>query len=119
MTVKPERYRVIKEYNSPYSDPIVFQKGEEVKVGQEFKEDPDWRNWIWCEGNNKKAWVSRKYIDIDGTDGIFNRDYDARELSVKSGERLVVYEIVDGFGMSERPDGTRGWVPIRNLKIEE
>lgn len=41
------------------------------------------------------------------------------ELSVKSGERLVVYEIVDGFGMSERPDGTRGWVPIRNMEIED
>jgi hypothetical protein len=119
MTVKPEHYRVVKEYKSPYPDPIVFQKGEKVKVGQEFKEDPDWKNWIWCEGSNKKAWVPKKYVTIDGTNGIFNKDYDAMELSVESGERLVVYEIVNGFGMSERPDGTRGWVPIRNMKIEE
>jgi len=119
MTVKPEHYRVIKEYKSPYPDPIVFQKGEEVKVGQESKEDPDWKNWIWCEGNDKKAWVPKEYINIAGTNGIFNKDYDAMELSVKAGERLVVYEIVNGFGMSERPDGTRGWVPIRNMRIEK
>lgn len=120
MTLKPERYRVIKYYKSPYPDPIVFQKGEKVKVCQEFKEDPDWENWIWCEGkNDKKAWVPKQYLNVDGRNGVFNRDYNAMELSVQIGEILAVYEIVNGFGMSERPDGTRGWVPIRNMEIEE
>jgi len=41
------------------------------------------------------------------------------ELSVKVGEELVVYEVVNGFGMSEKPDGAKGWVPMRNLEIEE
>jgi hypothetical protein len=120
MTVKPEHYVVIKDYKSPYPDPIVFQKGEKVEVCQEFKEDPDWKNWIWCEGkDDKKAWVPKQYLNVDGRNGIFNRDYDAMELSVQVGEILVVYEIVNGFGMSEKPDGTKGWVPIRNMEIEE
>lgn len=120
MTAELRHYRVIKDYKSPYPDPIVFQKGEKVKVGQEFKEDPDWRNWIWCEGkNNKKAWAPKQYVDIDGTNGIFNKDYNAMESSVQIGEKLVVYEIVNGFGMSEKTNGARGWVPMKNMQIED
>jgi len=120
MTVEPKHYRVIKDYKSPYPYPVVFKKGEKVKVGQEFKEDPDWKNWIWCEGNgNKKAWAPKQYVNIDGTNGIFNKDYSAMELSVQVGEKLVVFEIVNGFGTSEKTNGTRGWVPIKNMEIED
>lgn len=118
--MKPEHYSVIKDYRSPYPDPIVFQKGEKVKAGQEFKEDPDWKNWIWCEGkSNKKAWVPKQHIDIHGMNGILNKEYNAMELSVQVGEKLVVYEIVNGFGMSEKINGMRGWVPIKNMEIEK
>jgi hypothetical protein len=118
--VKPQSYRVIKDYKSPYPDPIVFQKGERIKVCQEFKEDPDRKNWIWCEGkNDKKAWVPKEYIDVDGVNGIFNRNYNAKELTVQIGESLIVHEIVNGFGMSEKPDGTKGWVPVKNMEIEK
>lgn len=119
ITVKPEHYRVMRAYKSPYHDPILFRKGERVTFGQEFKEDPDWKNWVWCEGNSKKAWVPKQYIIIDGANGVFKKDYNAMELSVKVGEELVVYEVVNGFGMSEKPDGTKGWVPMRNLEVEE
>ena len=117
--MKPERYRVTRDYRSPYPDPEVFQRGEKVTVGQEFKEESDWKNWVWCEGNNKKAWVPKQYVIIDGTSGIFSKDYNARELSVKVGEELVVYEVVNGFGMSGKPDGTKGWVPMKNMEIEK
>jgi len=115
--MRSERYAVIIDYQSPYPDPIVFQKGEMVKIGREFEEDPDWKNWVWCEGkNDKKAWAPKQYIDINGTKGVFKEEYNAKELSVKTGEELVVREIVNGFGMSEKTDGTRGWVPMRNMK---
>ncbi len=120
MPTKPEHYRVTKEYRSPYPDPIVFRKGEEVKIGQEFNEDPDWENWVWCEGkNDQKAWTPKQYIDFNGVKGTLNREYNAMELSVKTGEELTVYEIVNGFGMAEKPDGKRGWVPMRNMEIEK
>lgn len=120
MNKKPERYRVIEDYRSPYPDPIVFQKGEEVNVGQEFREDQDWTNWVWCEGKNgKKAWVPKQYLNTDGKDATFNRDYNAMELSVQVGESLVVHEILNGFGMAEKPNGRKGWVPMKNMEIEK
>ena len=112
-------YRVVKDYESPYPDPIIFQKGERVRVVKKFNEDPDWQNWIWCEGKNGKAWVPEEYLNSDGRNGIFNREYNAKELSVQVGETSTVCEIVNGFGMSEKLDGTRGWVPMRNLEIEK
>ena len=114
------RYKVIKDYESPYPVSIIFHKGEKVKVGKKFEGTPDWKNWVWCEGENgKKAWVPEHYLSSDGRNGVFNREYDARELSVRVGEILNVSEIVNGFGMSEKPDGTSGWVPMKNIKIEK
>ena len=34
MTAKPEHYRVVRDYDSPYPNSISFLKGELVKVGQ-------------------------------------------------------------------------------------
>ncbi len=117
--MKARHFIVIKEYKSPYPDLIVFQEGEEVKVGEEFKEDPDWRNWIWCEGkDNKKAWVPKQYVKIDGLTGRFTRFYDAMELSVQVGEDLLVNEIINGFGMSTKMDGSKGWVPMKNMELK-
>ena len=114
-----KKYSVVQNYESPYPNPIIFQKGEQVILCKQFKEDPDWQNWIMCEGKNgKKAWAPEQYLDINGRKGIFNREYNALELTVKIGETLTVFEILNGFAMSEKSDGTRGWVPIRNLKIK-
>jgi hypothetical protein len=109
----------VKDYRSPYPSPIVFQKGENVKVCHEFTDDPDWKNWVWCEGKDgKRAWVPKQYLDVDGVDWVFNINYNAMELSVQIGEILVVHEIINGFGVAEKPNGTKGWVPMRNMKIE-
>jgi len=119
MKGKPTKYRVIREYQSPYPDPLIFQKGEVVEIGEEFTDDPAWKNWFWCEGtNNRQAWVPKQYLDTNGGKGTFKKDYNAMELSVAVGEALWVYEIVNGFGMAEKPDGTSGWVPMKNLKLD-
>ena len=117
---EPTKYRVTKEYKSPYPDPIIFHKGDTVEVGQEFTDDPNWKDWIWCEGaNDTKAWVPKQYLDIRERKGTFKRGYNAMELSVSVGEELVVYEIVNGFGMAEKPNGVRGWVPMKNMELDK
>lgn len=116
--MKSQKYRVKQDYQSPYPDPILFRKGEQVTVGREFNDDPDWQNWRWCEGRNKNAaWVPIQYLTIKGGNGIFKQDYNARELTIQTGEILEVYEVINGFGMAEKSDGNQGWVPVRNLEI--
>jgi hypothetical protein len=116
--IKSQKYRVILDYQPPYPDPIVFRKGEQVTVGREYKDDPDWQNWRWCRGkSNNNAWVPTQYLTIDGKSGIFKRDYNARELTIQKGEKLEIYQVINGFGMAEKSDGNQGWVPLRNLEI--
>ena len=116
MEDEPRKYRVIETYKSPYPNPIVFQEGEQVEIGKEFTDDPDWKNWVWCKGENEKqVWAPRQYLTIKEETGIFQRNYNALELSVGEGEELLVYEEINGFAMAEKLDGQKGWVPLRNM----
>lgn len=119
METPAKKYRVIEDYQSPYPEPIIFHKGERVSVGKEFAADPDWKDWIWCEGKHgTQAWVPKQYLDIQANQGKFITDYNSLELSVAVGEVLKVYETVNGFGMAEKQNRERGWVPLKNLQEE-
>lgn len=114
-----KRYRVIEDYHSPYPDPIIFHRGEKVRVGKEFTDDPDWKDWVWCEGEcGNMAWVPKQYLETEASSGTLLTDYNARELSVAVGEVITIYEIVNGFGMSEKQNGECGWVPLKNVRLE-
>jgi hypothetical protein len=111
-------YLVIADYQSPYPDPIIFHEGESVAIRKEFTDDPDWKDWVWCQGDNdNEAWVPKQYLEIRGKQGIFITDYNAQELSVLVGETLIIFETINGFGMAERANGERGWVPLQNIQI--
>ena len=117
LITEPKLHRAIQDYQSPYPEPIMFNKCESVIIGKEFTDDPDWKDWIWCEGEqNNQAWVPKQYLEIEGNTGKFTTDYNAQELSVEVGETIKVYETINGFGMAEKPNGERGWVPMKNLQ---
>lgn len=111
-------FLVIKNYKSPYPSPLKFSKGERILIKKEFTEDPDWKNWLWCEGeNDNQAWIPIEYIKREENSGFLSLDYDARELSVKIGENLSGYEEMNGFVKAEKMNGEKGWVPLRNLEL--
>lgn len=90
-----------------------------MTIKRKFTDDADWKDWVWCEGENKnKAWVPKQYLKMEAGSGVFLNDYNARELSVTVGEIVTVYEIVNGFGMSEKRNGECGWIPLKNLQTE-
>ena len=120
METAAKHFRVIQDYRSPYPGPIIFHKGEQVVVGKEFSEDPDWRDWVWCEGQQgNKAWAPNQYLKTEAGRGVFQNEYNALELSVSAGETLKVYEVVNGFALAEKSNGKLGWVPLRNLSAIE
>jgi hypothetical protein len=115
----PERFRVIKAYESPYPQARVFPKGSRVEVIKAYQEDPQWPNWFWCVGEDStEAWVPGQFLQIDGKIGILKRDYNAIELSVQPGEELQIHEVINGFGWAEKQDGAKGWVPMKHLVPE-
>jgi hypothetical protein len=110
-------YIVLKEYESPYPDPIHFQEGEIIEVGETYEDDPDWVDWVWCCGeHHNDAWVPKQFIYFQNGQWVMKRNYNAMELILEIGESVNVLEIVNGFGMAEKSDGSRGWVPMNHLQ---
>ena len=117
MTDQARNFRVIHAYLTPYPGSIAFEKGELVEIDEEFTNDPDWKNWVWCRGaGQKQAWAPIQYLQISEKSGKFLQSYDARELSLEVGEKILVYEEINGFGMAQKGNGEKGWVPLRNLE---
>jgi hypothetical protein len=120
MTTNPKIYRAVKAYETPYPDPILFHRGEVVQVKEEYKDDPDWVDWVWCEGGeDNHAWVPKQYLQFDDGQWTLSQEYNARELDLAIGEKLVVTYVVNGFGMAEKPGGERGWAPMNHLRLDE
>ena len=112
----PDHYQVVIAYQSPYPQALVFPIGSHVKIVKEYQDDPQWPNWFWCVGQDEtSAWVPGQFLKIDGKKGILIRNYNAVELSVRVGERLKIYEVINGFGWAENRSGDFGWVPMRHL----
>jgi hypothetical protein len=116
--MKTSKYQVTESYTSPYPDSIKFDKGESIVIGRKFQDDPDWKDWYWCQATGgRQAWVPKQFIDIQGEAGSVNTCYDAKELSIQAGELLTVSITVNGFGFARNSRGETGWVPLRNIKL--
>ena len=63
--------------------------------------------------------MPKQFLNIDGNNAVFNRDYNALELSVSIGDKLFICDVVNGFGMAENLNGKRGWVPMKCMQKVE
>ena len=109
--------RVIKDHTAQYPDAPAFQVGESVSCG---KTDPEAPGWIWCTGGDgRSAWVPLRIIErgenSSSTGGILE-GYDARELTVETGEILNILTIESGWAWVQNASGRRGWVPAAILE---
>ncbi len=74
--------------------------------------------WIWCVNQaGKEGWVPEPYLEVDGSSGTGNRDYDAVELDIEEGEYLDVLDEVNGWCWCRDTKGKTGWVPTENVRI--
>ena len=81
-------------------------------------EDDDWPGWIWCTGpDGRQGWVPIAWLTRhdDGT-GTLRRDYTARELTVRVGERVTIAYRESGWAWVTNEIGVAGWVPLAHLE---
>jgi hypothetical protein len=115
------RYRVLEPRKTPYAEPINFARGEMVAVGREFKGNPAWPGWIWCEAEERRCWVPVQIITKKGKNlGILTEDYTATELNVAAGDIIVAERELNGWVWGKRPGGgCSGWVPLDILETAD
>ncbi|HZR38787.1 MAG TPA: SH3 domain-containing protein [Ktedonobacteraceae bacterium] len=118
---KETMYLVIKDHQASYPDPIVMHAGETLEVSgkeDQWNGNPDW-TFIWCTNEQgKSGWVPKTYVELAGVTGKARHDYNAIELSVTVGEKVVAGQEESGWVWCTNMHGKSGWVPIENIKQE-
>jgi len=113
--MKGKKCRVIENYDSPYTEPLLMVKGEILTIGEK---ESEWSGWIWCTNNiGESRWVPENYLEINENQAKITRDYNATELAVSIGEKLIIHEEEAEWYWVTNQKGKSGWVPIKNVKI--
>ncbi len=99
-------------HTSAYPDPIRFQPGDPLVLGERDGEYPGWIRVRTADGN--AGWAPEQLIEIQSqTRGVALASYTARELDTEAGEVLVCHRELNGWLWVENSRGATGWVPKR------
>ncbi len=104
-----------------YIDPIAFLAGTPLRVD---RRDDEWPDFLWCQApDGREGWVLESALAPAEGDGFIAfpvaavavADYDARELAISPGERLLVGEDRGGWRWCYSMQGDAGWVRKADL----
>ncbi|MTI49881.1 MAG: ligand-binding protein SH3 [Firmicutes bacterium] len=111
-------YLVIKEHKSNYPKPITLEKGERILIGEKYEGEKEWVNWRYCYKLDKsqEGWVPEQLINISNQYGILKENYTAKELTIKTGEKVKGITELNGWIWCKDENGREGWIPKLNLK---
>ncbi len=108
--------KVIKSYDVVYPNAIRVLRGTRLLILRE-ETNPAWEGWLWCRAEDgQEGWISKEYMDIEGSAATMNRDYDAKEVSVRASDSVEVIKVERGWSWVKKVDGSEGWIPSENLE---
>ncbi len=109
---------VLRDYRTQYTDPVRFARGETVTLGAR---DTEWPQFVWAtDEGGRSGWVHERYLDnADAASATAVRDYTAQELNANAGERVHLIEEAGGWYWVENECGAQGWLPARDLSMEQ
>ena len=107
--------KIIKEYESPFLNPLILKKGEKLLL--EDKEC-EWEGWIWANTKEgQSGWVPKSYLRISKMSAELLIDYDATELSASIGQTFLIEKQESGWIWVTSKNGKYGWIPLKNVEI--
>jgi hypothetical protein len=110
------RALVVADYRTRYHDPIRFDAGEIVHLGER---DHEWPAYVWTRlADDRAGWAPCDLLrPLDAERAETLASYDARELDVSVGQSLRLHDELGGWWWAQREDGAQGWVPARHLQV--
>lgn len=105
-------HKISKSYKTKYPNPIELDIGDVVILGEE-EEEEKWKGWIWVESKTNKGWVPIQIIEfMHKKKGILKEKYSAKELNVKTGEKIMKIQSLHGWTWVKKVDSNEeGWIP--------
>ena len=108
--------RVIRDWTATYADPIRVAAGDVVVLSGR-RDVWDGRVWIWARApDGREGWIPDDAVRQADGGSVATTGFDAREMTCRSGERVVVVAETHGWVLCSAPDGRRGWVPRAHLE---
>lgn len=113
-------HTVTRQHRSEYPQPITFDAGTVLAVGERYDGDEGWEGWYSCLApGQERGWVPEQVLEFVGPGTARAREpYTARELDVDVGDVLESSRTLNGWAWCVRPgDDASEWVPLANLRV--
>ncbi len=110
----------IRDYVAQYGNPIQLAAGECMTLIDRTDLWEGNAHWVWrwaIAADGREGWVPAELVEqIAPGAGVARRAYDARELSVKTGDRVASLLAIGGWHLCRTADDRTGWVPGSHLQ---
>lgn len=116
------RYIVVTAHQSEYPEPIHFQRGTTLQIGEKYQGPEDWQDWYFCHTDaHPGGWMPRQVFRLtEAGQGVALQDYSAKELNVAQGDLLEGTRTLNGWLWAQHlASKESGGVPLENLQIQE
>lgn len=102
----------IQPHRSNYPDPIYFDVGDRVIVGD--RDSSEYPGWTWARtADGNAGWAPESMLSvIDGHTALATERYTSRELNTQVGDIFVVIRELNGWCWVRTSRGDEGWLPI-------
>jgi hypothetical protein len=113
---------VVKDYTCAFLNPLILRAGDALDFDPDDKRNSErhknkWPEWLWCTAaDGTKGWVPENYVRVEGNACVLLRDYNATELTVSEGEKLLVQFEESDWLWCRTARGIEGWVPKENIE---
>ena len=104
-----KQYTANTNYTVVDRSPLHLREGDTVTTGPR---DKSWPGWIWVStGEGRGSYVPEEILAISGDSAKVVSAFSARDLSVKTGERVTALRVVSGWLWCRNEGGEEGWLP--------
>ncbi|SHL98184.1 ligand-binding protein SH3 [Phytopseudomonas punonensis] len=116
--MNPTPYLVVTAHRSEYPDPISFEAGALLQLGERYEGPEDWQDWYFCRTDaHPGGWMPLTILKPLGAGSARALEgYTARELDTEVNEQLIASRRLNGWLWCRRESsGETGWVPEQTL----
>ena len=119
-----KKFRALRNYNVFYTNPIELSVGEKIKINFKKINPPKWEGWFFCQSSSGNCgWISENYFKVENPNicssaATITKEYTARELGIKQGEKCTALFHDHGWTFCEDQNGLQGWLPDEVLRPE-
>jgi hypothetical protein len=120
MAVAPISGLAIKEHKASYDKCLKILPGDILTIDGSRSVDNEWPGWIWCvDKEGLGSWVPEEYLRVTGNIATALEEYDAKELTVAVGDKLIIFREMAGWFWCRDALGQYGWVPVEKVIVDD